>query len=403
MVETLTWETQTDWDNAVSANQAIAKSGVIELGIGVDDFESYSTGTSAPGPWQDPNNAGHTVSTNSAYEGSNSYMYGTTTIAGTNDFYTLATCSAFPAHQYTYDLEYTYREPETNQTSVVTHLNDSGEVILRFGWDNPGPVYDGASSGAFSQPSPDYSEYRRWIVNYDWANTQVTLTWTDLTGSSSDQSTTIGLKSVSGAYNLAEVRFETVDFIDPWEGDEWDQSTVDLVHAIRESGDLETATKSFASSKTPDLQNLSYSLNGESITLDVIGSPGTASEEIVSQTLDGSTSYSLSWSSSHTDFRIKVNLDTTDPTISPTFDAVSLVPQSVTLNGTVTYEGSAVSGAYVVAYNKSTETFEGFDVTDSNGNYTIAVGYGDTILVSVDYYDSGSDTYYGDGKSIVVS
>ena len=82
---------------------------------------------------------------------------------------------------------------------------------------------------------------------------------------------------------------------------------------------LETATKSYSSPRTPDLQNLQYSLNGQSIDLKVIGSPGTASEEIVTQTLDGSTSYSLTWSNSHTDFRIRPELSTSDPTVAPTF------------------------------------------------------------------------------------
>jgi len=73
------------------------------------------------------------------------------------------------------------------------------------------------------------------------------------------------------------------------------------------SGTLTTATKSFAASTKPDLQNLSYTLNGETASLDIIGSPGTASEEIVTQSLTGATSYSLTWSNSHTDFRVKID------------------------------------------------------------------------------------------------
>jgi hypothetical protein len=96
------------------------------------------------------------------------------------------------------------------------------------------------------------------------------------------------------------------------------------ISGVISDGYLETATKSFSATSQPDLQNLSYSLNGESITLDVIGSPGTGSEEIVSQTLDGASSYTLSWSSSHTDFRIKANLDTTTPTTSPTVNRMEL-------------------------------------------------------------------------------
>lgn len=90
------------------------------------------------------------------------------------------------------------------------------------------------------------------------------------------------------------------------------------------SGSLTTATKTFGSSVTPDLTALDYSLNSQSIDLDVIGSPGTASEEIVTQTLDGATSYTLTWSSSHTDFRIRPNFSTTVASSSPVVRSVSL-------------------------------------------------------------------------------
>lgn len=92
-------------------------------------------------------------------------------------------------------------------------------------------------------------------------------------------------------------------------------------------GYLETATKSFTSAVAPDLSGLTYNLDGASITIDVIGSPGTASEEVVSQTLDGSTSYTLSWSNTHTDFRVKPILDATGSVTSdPTVSKIELAP-----------------------------------------------------------------------------
>lgn len=114
--------------------------------------------------------------------------------------------------------------------------------------------------------------------------------------------------------NLAEFRY-------------WNRalSTTEAAALDIRDGYLTSATKSFSASGTPDLQNLSYSLNGQSITLDVIGSPGQAGEETISQTLDGSTSYSLTWSNSHTDFRVEPNFSTTDVTTSPTFSAAELV------------------------------------------------------------------------------
>jgi len=97
-----------------------------------------------------------------------------------------------------------------------------------------------------------------------------------------------------------------------------------LYDVIGSESHLTTATKSLSAPGQPDLQNLNYTLNGETIILDVIGSPGTASEETVSQTLDGSTSYALSWTDTHTDFRVKIRLDTSSPAATPTVNRVEL-------------------------------------------------------------------------------
>lgn len=82
---------------------------------------------------------------------------------------------------------------------------------------------------------------------------------------------------------------------------------------------LTTDTKSLSSSGQPDLTGLSYALNDGSVDIDVIGSPGTADEEVVnSGSLDGTqTSASLSWSASHTDFRVRPNLSISAITDAP--------------------------------------------------------------------------------------
>lgn len=112
-----------------------------------------------------------------------------------------------------------------------------------------------------------------------------------------------------------------------WKGEAFTDSEVaQLYDAIAGTSSVTTGTKSFSSNVTPDLQNLSYSLNGETITLDVIGSPTTASEEIVTQSLDGSTSYNLTWSNSHTDFRIRMDMGASSITGStPTINTLELV------------------------------------------------------------------------------
>lgn len=98
----------------------------------------------------------------------------------------------------------------------------------------------------------------------------------------------------------------------------------DLHDGLADEAHLETATKSLSSPAQPDITDLTYSLNGQSITLDVIGSPGTASEEVVSQVLDGAASYTLTWSDDHTDFRVKPRLSTNNVTQTPTFTSVTI-------------------------------------------------------------------------------
>lgn len=103
-----------------------------------------------------------------------------------------------------------------------------------------------------------------------------------------------------------------------------DQEHADKHAAIDSGAYLESATKSTGAAIAPNLSNLTYSLNGETIDLKVIGSPGEAGEEVVTQTLDGASNYSLTWSNTHTDFRVRPEFTTTDPTTSPTFSAVTL-------------------------------------------------------------------------------
>lgn len=112
-------------------------------------------------------------------------------------------------------------------------------------------------------------------------------------------------------------------FVQIHEG-EWSKSDHDDYYQTLLGGHLTTATKSFGGSTQPDLSDLDYELNGESIDVEVIGSPGSGSEETVQQSLDGSSSYNLSWSDSHTDFRVRVDIDTEDKEASPTLNRLSL-------------------------------------------------------------------------------
>mgnify|MGYP000291896600 CR=1 FL=1 len=99
------------------------------------------------------------------------------------------------------------------------------------------------------------------------------------------------------------------------------------------TGSLTTATKSFSTARKPRLEGLQYTLNGQSITIDVVGSPGTSSEEVVTQSLDGASEYALSWGSSHTDFQLEISISTSDDTATPTVDDADLGPDPVRAGG----------------------------------------------------------------------
>jgi hypothetical protein len=114
------------------------------------------------------------------------------------------------------------------------------------------------------------------------------------------------------------------------------------------SGSLTSVTKSFTEPHRPNLDNLVYSLSGESITIDVVGSPGTSDEERVTQPLDGTSTYSIysEWSQEHTDYRLEFSVSTSDDSTSPSFDQASLVSSTVTESGHVE----------VLSFTNTTET-----------------------------------------------
>jgi len=90
------------------------------------------------------------------------------------------------------------------------------------------------------------------------------------------------------------------------------------------AGTLTTAPESSGVPQQPSLSNLDYRLNGGGITLRVVGSPGTAQSETVTQALDGASAYPLTWAASHSNFRIEADLSTADAATTPTLSGVTL-------------------------------------------------------------------------------
>lgn len=162
------------------------------------------------------------------------------------------------------------------------------------------------------------------------------------------------------------------------------------------SGSLTTIEKSYSSPQTPDLSGLVYTLNGETISVDVVGSPGEAGEEIVTQSLAGATSYDLTWSNAHTDFEVVFNLSTVDDSVTPEVDDLTLVgaPNAPVLSvGDVTDTPSVVLEWPAVDTADEYKVYRATSPGTTLGDYTLidttaTAGYTDTtpVLDTAYYY-----------------
>lgn len=88
---------------------------------------------------------------------------------------------------------------------------------------------------------------------------------------------------------------------------------ISYLASVGATGTLLTASKTHGSAVSPNLR-ADVTLNSQAADAYVIGSPGTSSEEVQHTSLSaGSNDYSLSWSGTHTDFRVQVETDITVP------------------------------------------------------------------------------------------
>jgi len=322
--ETITWETSTDWDNAVSESDVEHSADIVSMVPEPDTFEDLSDGATLPSGYTKGTGT-HEADTADVFDGS---VCGLTLNGDASNHIDLTVGQAGYAPT---TFSYYYRETANGGGYALKVYNGSGNLMFAVGTSNPGVGLWGASgdngitgSGGIN---PDYGAWRRFDVDIDYANDSVTATWVDVEGSSSASNSSASDSFVNSASEIGRAAVggdSTITLSSGGLGGAA-EGRYDGIPGVFLDGSITTDTKSFSSSSTPDLQNLSYTLNGQSIVLDIIGSPGTASEEIRSQTLDGATSYTLTWSNSHTDFRVKPNLSSPDRDSEPTVDRVELV------------------------------------------------------------------------------
>lgn len=317
LTETVTWETTSDWDSSISETDVHHPSSVLELHPTEDTFNDLSDGDPLPSIYS---NSGYNVEadTGSPVEGGGS-MY---CVSGRNEEVSLSAVKDLKPDQ----IKYSYRETSSSKGHYYEARNASGDPIFRCGTNNPGTGIN-SGNGDVCLDVGGYNEVIEFTITFDWENNQF-----DVTVENKDTGDT---KSLSGepfmndSSSLSESVVgdggsgSPIQFCNGGAGG-LEDTTFDLVYGVYDNGQITTSTKSYSSPRKPDLENLDYTLNGETIVVDVIGSPGTASEEVVTQTLGGSQSYSLSWSNAHTDFRVRPELSTSDRSTTPTVNSISL-------------------------------------------------------------------------------
>lgn len=364
MAGTLTWETQSDWDSAASQQGVAHPADVLSIGqffTGIEDGNLNEWTIGAEGSTS--------AVTSRTYEGS--YALANNSEDGTQYSEADAKRSIFANDIQVERVEIYFQETGDAFGGGFKVENNNDNDVCGWASDNPSwNYYD--NNGTSSYYSGDgYNNWIKSVITFDWGAGTFDISSEDMSTGSTASSTGQPLINTTGVGKVSVWAYTGGTFGDGKRDWWWDN-----ILASSKSATLTTATKSFGTAAKVDLKELDYTLNGESITLDVIGSPGTADEEIVSQTLDGSTEYTLSWANKHTDFRVKANLSSSSYTTSPSITSVSIKTKGV--NPTV----------------ESLSTVEP----------AISVGYGELIAATNDVLQStGTDASVTEDNTLGVS
>lgn len=346
-----TWETASDWDTATD------ELGVVHAGFGDnpgDDVitlgypEYDSNGSALEGYWPLHEDSGSTANEVSGNSSDASYVnsptLGQTGILGktapnfddANNEYVSGSLDA--TDSFTISLWYKSDQSSWNANGTLWSARSANGFIVH---NNQGSksislylMTDGGSAtkvGSFT-PTPDITTLTHLAWSYDGSGNEVRINGSEVlnnTDTATRGSSNIGFEIASDSGGSeTDDRYEDGNQLEyrfyqrALSGSE----LASLYNGLFD-GYLQSATKSFKNAYKPALTGLSYALNAGSVDIDVIGSPGTTSEEVVnSGSLNGTeTSATLSWSTSHTDFQIRPNLHVSQITDQPpTVSSVSL-------------------------------------------------------------------------------
>lgn len=341
-VQSLTWETATDWNNAAdeygvahenTANTDYNDASVIQKGYSTENPISSANlvaywplhDLSGDSTIDDLSGNGNDGTNNSA-QNLSSGLLGTSAAdfgASSDSWYITQPVNIFDGSQdFTTVL---WAEGSTDSNYNYFAYYDGSDDLYQFGNNQMRLGHVGGNEHDLGWTED--TGLRLWVHTFD-SSTPESVVYKDLSqmASASNGIDTPNINPPDIGRRGGSTNASDADMYGVWIFDTVLSSSAqqELYDTVRGESYLETATKSVSTSTKPDLSNLSYSLNSQTIQVDVIGSPGTASEEVNTVTLDGATSYSISWSSGHTDFRIKPRLSTSDDNTTPTFSAATL-------------------------------------------------------------------------------
>lgn len=308
----VTWDTARDWDQSASELGASHPADSLSFTDGMlSSFEGSAT--PAPSGWtltnladgySDPSYSGTLGNQNvdAALEGNEAWYIDTNknNFGHGGGFTSAAKTTLTPA---TYgQVQWNWCEvSDGNGGCAFWAVDSNGNILCAAGSDNT-TTWTLTASGKNNLGSHTNLDYATFVFEPDYSNEEVTITYQRSDGSLSDSRTDamfqpaddiaeLHLGCYGGGHN-GKIHFAS------------DVTTTGLPDG---EGLWISDVRSFPSAVSPTLDRLDYVLNGGSASIEVVGSPGTSSEERQTVTLDGSDSYPLNFSTPHAEYRVTVS------------------------------------------------------------------------------------------------
>lgn len=310
ILKSVSWGTASDWDNASDETAVRHDDDAIRLSPGHDGYEDIEDGYPVPGYSGDAFNLD--ADDSRSWNGSKSVK-----LSGNGWRYDLPE----PPDESTTVASFYWNETSNQDGFEIAYEDPNGDDLIAVGSNNlEVEARYGSTNETLFDATGDYDVWYYWEVTFHWDTNTADLYFHDPNGNYSDQTRT-GVDFINGrsADTVATVRCQ-----DQYFGTSADDMWLDEFWGPYYEGSLTTATKSLGASAQPNIKNVTYSLNGESATLHITGSPGEQNEETVTKALDGSSSYTLDWDNDHEDFQVEVELQSESRQDTPSIDTIEL-------------------------------------------------------------------------------